>query len=137
IEIPAFNDPCNRAFNLPQQARNARVHCGAGSRFWQSAERFHRLYTLIKVQRRTRLQCPYRQISPDVNAFVFVASTQSVEYEFEYRVGQASRLDLGTERIHSERHGVIQIKVELLVDQDAQHAECSTTQGIRVFATGR
>ncbi len=95
------------------------------------------LYALVEVQGRTRLQGAHRQVDGDVDAFVFVTGTQAVEDELQHRVGQAGCLDLGTELIHGEHHGLCQVEVELLVDQDTQHAQCRTAQGVRVFAAGR
>ena len=96
----------------------------------------HGLYTLVEVQCRTRLQGTYRQVDGNVHAFVFVTRTQAVEHELQHLLGQAGLLDLGTELADGKHHGLGQVEVQLLVDQDAQHAQGRSAQGIGVFATG-
>ncbi|RMQ81812.1 hypothetical protein ALP97_05247 [Pseudomonas salomonii] len=123
--------------SLAQQVRHTLVHGGQGIGLRQLAEGLYGLYALVEVQCRTRLQGTYRQVDGNVHAFVFVTRTQAVEYKFQHLLGQAGLLDLGAKLADCKHHGLGQVEVELFVDQDTQHAQGRTAQGIRVFAAGR
>ncbi|RMT28149.1 hypothetical protein ALP50_05788 [Pseudomonas syringae pv. spinaceae] len=102
----------------------------------QFAESLHRLNALIEIKRRGGLQGTHREVHGHFDAFVFVTRTQTVENELQHLLSQARGLDLGTELRDRELHGLDQVQVQLLLDQDPQDAQSRTTQGIRVFAAG-
>ncbi|MNM06477.1 hypothetical protein D3C81_164890 [compost metagenome] len=110
------------AFGLAQQVRHALVHRGQGLGFRQFAERLYGLYALVEVQGGAWLQCAYRQVRGHVDAFVFVTRAQAVENELQYLLGQAGGLDLGAELLDRKLDRTGQVQVQLLLDQDTQHA---------------
>ncbi|MNZ65512.1 hypothetical protein D3C78_837090 [compost metagenome] len=125
------------AFGLAQQVRHALVHRGQSLGFRQLAEGLYSLHALVEVQGRTWLQGSYRQVGGHVDAFVFVTRTQAVEDELQHLFGQAGGLDLGAELLDRELDRTGQVQVQLLLDQDTQHAQGGTAQGVRVLAAGR
>ncbi len=137
IEVLRFDGLGDVPIRFAQQIGNALVHGGQCCRFRQFAEGLNSLHTLIEVQRRSRLQGTHRQVNRNVYAFVFITRAQTVEDELQNLLRQTGRFDLHTELRHSELHGLDQIQIQLLLDQDAQDPERGPTQGVRVFAAGR
>ena len=136
VEVMRLDARCDLTFGFAQQVGHALVGCCKSGRLRQCAECLHGLYALIEVQRRGRADGTHGLVHGDFNAFVFITRAQTVEDKVLHLRSQAVSFDLVSELGDGKGDGVCEIQIQLFLDQNTQHAECGTAQGVRVFAAG-
>src|SRR5690606_14180551 len=108
--------------------------CFCGVEF---AELVHGLYAAVDIQRVGDAQSPHGLEYASRDAFVGVPGAETIQqvvgqggFGFRFRGGCPLRVDGPVDQ-------VAQIDVDLFLNQNTQHAQRRTTQGERVFGTGR
>ncbi|CQQ36398.1 Uncharacterised protein [Salmonella enterica subsp. enterica serovar Typhimurium str. DT104] len=137
FQYGGVDDIVQRLSGFRQDVGDALVRRRQRRGFFQGAEMRHRLHAGIKICRTGRTTRQYRLDSVDGVTFILIPGAEATQHKIDHiidYVGIGQLVAIQTHRFFGQR---LQIKSEVLLNDDAQHAQRGTTQRKRVFVAFR